>query len=190
MNLITCKETGKIYTVKQLSKKLGRSVGTVREHIRRGVWVVDSKTYRLVDQCGVYTNDYNANRTIPVINLTTGKIYRSLRAYGKQNGVSHKVARRWAEKQYKIRFLTESEMDEIQYVPYSHLAPKSVIDVVSGKVWASARACAREIGVTDKTVARYIRLKEELNRCYLEYLDVYNEQYTEEEKAYLKGLKR
>lgn len=50
----------------------------------------------------------------------------------------------------------------MHYVPPVRITPKTLIDVVTGKMLVSAGACARELGVSVKTIARYIRLNEEL----------------------------
>lgn len=189
MNRIKCKETGEIFTIYQLSKNLGCAFTTVSDLAKQCDWEVDGKTYHLVDEHGDYTDDYTDSRTLPVNDIKTSKVYQSLRNYAKHNGVSREAASRWAKKQYKIRFLTEDEMNEIHYASPSGIPPKAVIEVSTGKIWGSTRACARDLCSSDKTVASYIAQKKKLYDFYLEYLDVYNEQYTDEEKAFLKGLK-
>lgn len=64
-----------------------------------------------------------------------------------------------------------------------------IIDVTTDEVWENIRLCSGMLKVPEYQLRRAILKKEIIKGHYLEWLFIYNEDYTEEEKKALKGYK-
>lgn len=64
---------------------------------------------------------------------------------------------------------------------------EKIIDVTTNEIWETPRLCAGALKISEYLLRRAILKKEVVNGHYLEWLFIYNEDYTEEEKEALKG---
>ena len=67
------------------------------------------------------------------------------------------------------------------------LKEEKIIDVTTGEIWETPRLCAGVLKISEYNLRRAILKKEVVNGHYLEWLFIYNEDYTNEEKQLLKG---
>lgn len=190
MKRIKCLETGKIYNgFKELYHEIGCIYQTARNAFIDGVWVRTNRTYVLVDKAGNRVYDFNVQNAKPIEDLQSGKIYPSLTAYAKANGISVNATVKRCRRGKGIRFFNKPKETEKNNL-YGHDGQRGVIDVVSGEVWKSRYRCAKELRCSPHTVERRVQCKKPLKGHFLEYVDVYISEYTEEEKNFLKGLRR
>jgi len=64
---------------------------------------------------------------------------------------------------------------------------EKIIDVTTNEIWETPRLCAGVLKISEYLLRRAILKKEVVNGHYLEWLFIYNTEYTEEEKEALKG---
>lgn len=69
----------------------------------------------------------------------------------------------------------------------SKIKEEKIIDVTTNEIWETPRLCAGSLKISEYNLRRAILKKEVVNGHYLEWLFIYNEDYTEEEKEALKG---
>lgn len=65
---------------------------------------------------------------------------------------------------------------------------EKIIDVTTNEIWETPRLCAGALKISEYNLRRAILKKEVVNGHYLEWLFIYNEDYTDEEKEALKGF--
>ena len=64
---------------------------------------------------------------------------------------------------------------------------EKIIDVTTNEIWETPRLCAGALKISEHLLRRAILKKEVVNGHYLEWLFIYETEYTDEEKKALKG---